>query len=126
MAASTNPFQVQGTLTFPPDEGQQQVAIPFGLSNQFTSVLDMRLALIGAGTTAVPFGSVAAAKLLLVEFEAASGAAPVNLLFNGGTDDVELSPGGMLLLASPAPTAGVTGLSIVRTTDAVVRVRLLG
>jgi len=126
MAASTNPFSVLGTLTFPPDEGQQQVSLAFGLSNQFTSVLDMRLALTGAGTTVVPFGSVATAKLLLVEFEAASGAAPINLLINGGTDEIELSPGGLLLLASPTPQSGVAGLSIVRTTDAVVRVRLLG
>jgi hypothetical protein len=126
MAASTNPFTVQGTLLFPPDEGQAQVSIPFGLSNQFTSVLDTRLNMTGAGTTAVPFGSVANAKLLLVEYEAAAGAAAINLNVNGGTDDLEISPGGMLLLASPTPQAGWASLSIVRTTDAVVRVRLLG
>lgn len=126
MAASTNPFTVQGTLVIPPDEGATPISIPFGLSGSFTSVLDTRLALVGADTTVVPFGSVTNAKLLLVEYEAAQGAAPVNLLVNGGTDDLELSPGGFLLLASPTPQAGWAGLSIVRTTDAVIRVRLLG
>jgi hypothetical protein len=126
MAVSTNPFVVQGTLVYPPDEGQQQVSLPFGLSGAFTSVLDTRLVLAGAGTTLVPFGSVVNAKLLLVEVELAQAAAPVNLHVNGGTDDLELSPGGLLLMASPSPTDGWARLEIVRTTDAVVRVRLLG
>lgn len=126
MAASTNPFQVQGTVTYPPDEGQQAVSIAFGLSGTFTSVADTRLVMTGAGNLTVPFGSVASAKLLLLEYEAAQGAAPVNLRINGGTDDLEISPGGMLLLSSPSPQAGLTELQIVRTTDAVVRVRLFG
>jgi hypothetical protein len=128
MAATTNPFTLQGTLTLPPDEGAQQVPISFSLSGSFTSLLESRLVMTGAGTTVVPFGTVGTpgAKVLVIEYEAAVGAAPVQLNFNGGTDDIELAPGGLLVYASPVPVAGLTSLSIVRTTDAVIRVRLLG
>lgn len=123
---SSSPFTVQGSLQYPPDDGQAQLSVPFGLSNSFTSLLDTKLNLSGTSTTTVPFGSVAAAKLLLVEFEAAQGAQPVQLSFNGGTDELELSPGGILLLASPTPQAGVTALTVAHTSAATVRIRILG
>jgi hypothetical protein len=126
MAASTNPFQMQGTLSYPPESGAQQVPLPFGLSGSFTSLMDERLVMTGAGTQAVSFGSITNAKLLLVEYELTQGAAAIQLHINGSTDDIELTPGGVLLLGSPAPVAGVSSLGIERTSDAVVRVRILG
>lgn len=126
MAASTNPFQVQGTLNYPPEQGAQQVALLFGLSGAFTSLMDVRLVMIGAGTTEVPFGSIENAKLLLLEYESTTGALPVLLHINGSTDGLELTPGGMFLYGSPNPLAGLASLGIERTADAVVRVRVLG
>lgn len=124
--ASTNPFTVSGTLQYPPDEGQQQVSLPFGLSNSYTSLLDVKLNLTGTGTKTVPFGSVDAAKLLLVEYEAAQGQQPVLLTFNAGSDELEISSGGLLLLVSPTPQAGVSALTLAHTSAATVRVRILG
>lgn len=128
MTASSNPFKVSGTLSFPPDEGQQAVPVVFGLTGQYKSVLDTRLALVGSGTTVVPFGSVGApgAKLALVEYEAEQGASPIQLKFNGGSDPLELSAGGFFSYGSPNPVTGITSMSIVRTGDATVRVRLFG
>lgn len=126
--ASTNSLVIQGTLTFPPDEGQAAVPIQFGLSTNYQSVLDTRLVDTGSGSRVVPFGSVGSpgAKAALIEFDATEGAAVVKLRFNGGTDEFELSPGGFLVWGSPNPAVGITSITIVRTTDVVIRVRLFG
>lgn len=126
--ASTNSLVIQGTVTFPPDEGQAGVAVQFGLSTNYQPVIDSRLVMVGSGSQAVPFGSVIApgAKAALIEYENVPGAAVIKLRFNGGTDDFELSPGGFLLWGSPNPATGITSMTIVHTTDAVVRVRLFG
>lgn len=126
--ASQNPFTFQGTLAFPPDEGQQPVPVAFGLANQYQSILDGRYVLTGSGSLVVPFGSVGSpgAKGMLIEVEAASGAQPVQVNVNGGTDDIEISPGGFLAYGSPNPATGITSLTIVYASDAVVRVRLFG
>ena len=126
--ASTNPIVVQGTVSFPPDEGQSAVPVSFGYSGQYSSVVDSKLSMTGAGTQVVPFGTIGSpgAKAVLLEYEAAQGAAPVQLKFNGSADSIELAPGGTFLLASPAPATGITALSIVRTSDATIRVRLFG
>lgn len=128
MSASSNPLVVQGTVQFPPDEGQQPVPVQFGFSCQYTQCVDSRLSLIGAGTTAVPFGSIAApgAKAVLIEYEADSAAASITVKFNGSADGIELKPGGMILYTNPAPATSLTEISLVRTTDGVVRVRLFG
>lgn len=126
--ATTNPLVLQGTLTFPPDEGQAAVPVQFGLQATYQSVLDTRLVMTGAGVQSVPFGSIGSpgAKAALIEFEATVGATPVEVRFNGSADGIELSPGGFLAYGSPNPGAGITALVIERTGDAVVRVRLFG
>lgn len=126
--ASTNALAIQGTVTFPPDEGQAAVAVQFGLSSNYQSVLDSRLVMVGSGSQAVPFGSIIApgAKAALIEYENVVGAAVISLRFNAGVENFELSPGGFLIWGSPNPTVGITAITIVRTTDAVVRVRLFG
>jgi hypothetical protein len=128
MAASTNPVILQGTVSFPPDEGQTPVPVTFGLSTTYTSDVEARLIMVGAGTTAVPFGTVGSpgAKVMLLEFEADPAAQPVQVKFNGGSETLELSPGGFLAYGSPNPGVGISSLSITRLGDAIVRVRLFG
>lgn len=133
MAASNNPFTINGSLSFPPDEGQQQVAVPFGLAGNYKAITDMRLTLSGSGTQVVPFASVGSpgAKVVLVEYELPVGAAaqtaqPIQLHLNGGSEDIELSPGGFLIMGNPAPAVGITSLSLDYSSEATVRVRLMG
>lgn len=126
--ASTNQLVIQGSVQFPPDEGQPAASAPFGFSGAYTSIADTKLVMVGSGSQAVPFGTVGSpgAKAMIVEFEAVQGAAAVQLRINGGTDSLELSPGGFLVYASPTPAVGITALTILRTTDATIRVRLFG
>ena len=126
--ASTNQLVIQGSAQFPPDEGQPAAAAPFGFTGTYSSIADSKLVMTGAGSQAVPFGTVGGtgAKAMIVEYEAAQGAAAVQLRVNGGTDNIELTPGGFIVYASPNPAVGITALTIVRTTDATVRVRLFG
>lgn len=128
MAASTNPLVIQGTVLFPPDEGQQPVPVAFGFTGQYTQIVDSRLALTGAGTTSVPFGGIGAPgiKAVLLEYEEDAVAAAVTVKFNGSTDGIELKPGGLILYTNPVPSTGITSISLVRTSDAVIRVRLFG
>ena len=126
--ATTNAIVIQGTVQFPPDEGQPAVPVPFGLSSSYSSVVDSKLVMVGSGSQVVPFGTVGSpgAKAMLVEYEQQVGAPPVQLRINGGSDNLELSPGGFICLGSPAPAVGITSLTIVRTADATIRVRLFG
>jgi hypothetical protein len=128
MSASTNPLVVQGTVSFPPDEGQQAVPVSFGYSGSYTQILDSRMALTGAGTTSVPFGGIGSpgVKFALLEYEADPVAAAVTVKFNGSADGIELQPGGLFLYANPAPGTSITAISLIRTADAVIRVRLFG
>lgn len=125
---STNQLVIQGSAQFPPDEGQPAAASPFGYSGTYTSVTDTKLVMPGSGTQVVPFGTVGSpgAKAVVLEYESAQGASPIKLRFNSGTDELELAPGGFFVYASPTPAVGLTSMSIVRTTDATVRVRVFG
>ena len=128
MVASLNPLVVQGTVQFPPDEGQQPVPVPFGFTAQYSQVVDSRLVMTGSGTTSVPFGSIIApgVKAFLLEYEADPAAALILVKFNGFADGIELKPGGLILYTDPAPATGITAITLTRTTDAVVRARLFG
>lgn len=121
----TTPFSFSGSLVYPPDAGQPNATRAFSQSGNFTVKAEFDYDLSGAGSQTVDFGSVADAKAILIEV-ASDAAAPVNLRFNGGTDDIEVSAGGFFCLASPAPSTGVTALSIVHTDAAKVNVRILG
>lgn len=125
--AGTTPFQAQGSLVFSPDDGIPQVPLPFNYSGAFASLASARLVMTGAGSLAIPMGSIAAVKALLLEVEfSATSSAPVILHVNGGTDDIEISPGGILMYVNPSPVAGITSITIDRTEDVVVRVHALG
>ncbi len=124
------PFTLSGSLALPPDTGQPIGQIPFSGSASFESKADLEFNITGAGTQVVPFGSVGApgAKGILVEVDASSNGAPVQLRFNAGDADgqLEVAPGGFLAFFSPVPATGITALSIVSTTANRVRVRVLG
>lgn len=119
------PFSFQGTLVYPPDDGQPEATRDFSQSGNFDSKCEKDLSLVGAGTETVGFGTVSAAKAILIEL-AADALAPVNINVNGGTDNIELAPGGFLAFSSPVPVVGITTFDIVYTMNAKVKVRILG
>jgi hypothetical protein len=117
-------FSFQGSLSYPPDAGQPSVLRALSQSGSFTSKVEQELVLTGAGTEVVDFGSVANAKLFMVKVRSDS-VVPVGLVFNAGSEQLEVSPGGFAVIGSPAPSAGITDLSIVHTDDANVDVYIL-
>lgn len=117
-------YVLDGKLSYPPDDGQPVALRPFSQSGSFDNKVEADLNLTGAGTHVVNFGTVGEAKVVMIEVSS-DAAAPVNLLFNGGTDDVELGAGGFLAYCNPIPGTGVTAISIVHTNTARVQVRLL-
>jgi hypothetical protein len=48
------------------------------------------------------------------------------LVVNGGSDNIEISPGGFIAYSSPVPDEGLESAKIVYTDDATVRVYILG
>lgn len=129
MAPSPQPFAFAGALQLAADQSLPQDPIPFNFSSQFTSLQESVLNLIGAGTVAVPFGSVIApgAKGLLIRYDGnQTGAAPIFVTINGGSAPLEITPGGFLVWFSPAPTAGVTTCSVVYSSSCQLRIWVLG
>lgn len=127
----STPFSWNGVLNLPPDTGQPIQSIEFGGSAQFDGRATAVLKLTGSGTHSVCFGTVAAgAKGILVEVDADSTGllSPVNIQVNGGgaPGQMEVSPGGFWAYFNPSPVAGITSMDIVYTSDATVRVWILG
>lgn len=122
------PFLISGSVDYPPDDGMAIAQRPFSVAGTFYSKKEAVYDLSGSGSQAVDFGTVAAAKALVVEVDADSTGTlqPVVLVFNGGSDQIELSMGGMLVYSNPNPSSGVTSLTITHTTAARVHVRILG
>lgn len=128
MAAAAIAFNLTGQLQSPPDEGAPPVAIAFGVAGQAQSEEGGRLTLTGSGTKTIAFGSIGSpgAKAVLIEYLPTSSGAPITVKFNGGTDELEISPGGFFALGNPVPVDGITALTIVYSSDCQVRVKLLG
>lgn len=127
------PFTYNATLSYPPDVGAPNVAIPVNMQDSFENKATYDYKLTGAGTQVVDFGTLvlAGAKLISVEVDpdASPAAAALMVQFNGGGvgGQVEVAPGGFLSIGNPKPTAlGVLSLELVHTTDLCVRVRVLG
>ena len=123
------PFAFAGSLQLAADQSLPQDPIPFNFSSQFVALQESLLNLVGAGTKVVDFGSVIApgAKGLLVRYDGnQSGAAAVLCTINAGTQPLELTPGGFLVLFNPNPVAGVTALSIIYTAPCQLRLWVLG
>lgn len=132
----SNPFTISGALNFPTGPGVPVVPIPFNLNGQYNSEGGGAPLIFGpgSGSASISLGSVPAAGLkgLLVIFDAVSPVpnttpSPIMLQFNGGSTSgqQEISPGGMYLLGSPSPVAGITALVIVYSSNARVWVYAL-
>lgn len=122
------PFTLTSTLSFPPIDGQPNVAVPFNYSGQYKSREIHDLYFTGSGTFVVPMGTVAApgALLVIIEQVPVTGAAPVIVKYNSASQGKELAPGGGDLYFNPAPAAGVTSISFDYTAPGRVRVWLFG
>ncbi len=118
------------TLTAPPDEGLPPDELPFVMTASVDQRSTQRLKLSGSSTKTVDFGTIGGtgAKLVIIAVESGTGVLPVSCRFNGGgsSGSVEVSPGGYLCLASPGPVAGITGLELVHTASANVRIWIFG
>jgi hypothetical protein len=127
--AATAPYTLSGTLSFPPDTGQPVVALPFSASGNFTSKEEAIFNLTGSGTQSISLGTIpgAGAKAVMIKVDAGTGLSPVTVKVNGSsTGQIEVSPGGFLVLSNPTPTSGITQLDIVYSSNATVRVTVLG
>ena len=124
----TTPFAFVGSLLIPADPSLPQDPIPFQMSGQFLSENAQTLNLTGAGSKTVPFGTVGSAGLsgLLIKVDPSGSGQPVLVTVNGGTQPIEVSPGGFLAVGSPSPVVGITAITIAYTTANVVRLWALG
>lgn len=122
------PFTFVGALNLPGDPSLPQQPIPFNGSSQYDSRADFEFNFTGAGTQAVPFGTVggAGAKGLFVVVESTLNAGAVLFTFNSGTEMREVSPGGFFVHFSPTPAAGITAMSFQYTASGKVKVWVLG
>jgi len=108
------PFSLQGTFVFPPDDGEPNATRKFSQSGSFTQKSEHDVA----------FGTITAPKAIVLEVDSSS-LGPVNMRVNGGTDNIEISPGGFVVYSNPVPDAPITELALVHTVNARVQVRLL-
>lgn len=124
MAPIPLPFSLLVSLTFTGDTGEDPKTVKVVGSGSYTSRVDAKYEISGAGTKVIDFGTLpaAGAKIALVFYEAGSAAVQVVK----GTETVELTVGGGLLLFDPAPASGLTALSVTTTAAATLRVVLLG
>jgi len=119
------PFTLQGTLSYPPDDGQPNALRVFSSSGSYVSKQETEFNIASATTLDIPFGTVIIAKVLLIEVAQANTAA-ISIAINGSTDEIDIVPGGIFLFVSPTATTGITSLSITTTGSASGSVRILG
>lgn len=122
----TTAWSLAGSLTFPPDSGQPNAIRDISGSGNFDNKIEPELNLVGAGTQVVDMGTITGAKVVLIEVEPdATNPAPINVNLNGGSDDIEISPGGSWLYHNPSPTIGISAISIVHTDNKKVKITAL-
>jgi hypothetical protein len=129
MTVAPQPVAFTGALSLAADQSLPQDPIPYNFTGQYTQLQDSLLNLLGVGSESVPMGTIGApgAIGLLISYPAGqTGAAPVLVTLNGGSQPLELAPGGMLVWFNPTPSAGLTACSIAYTTSCQLRVRVLG
>lgn len=125
----STPFTIDGALNLPGAPGLPADPLPINLSSQYDSKSEFEYNLpASAGSQSVHFGTMpaAGAKAVLVVYEPKTAAPPIALTVNGGNSPIEVSQGGLFLIGSPSPVAGITSLSIAYTGAGRVRVWLLG
>lgn len=127
--AVLQPFSLLAKLLFATDDGKPQVEHTAQGDGQFTTLAAGTLTVLGASTTPVPFGTTPAAGAKAVQLEYLADAVnlqPIQVTFNGGTDQMEISPGGSITYHNPNPVAGLTGMTLAHTTNGTVNYRVLG
>ena len=117
-------FSFAGTLSYAPFSGSPVLPVPINVSGSYTTKSDDKYELIGAVTKAIDFGGVAAAgaKAILVFYDA--GSASVMLQF--GAENFELKAGSGFLYLNVNPTAGPLAANLISTSNASLRVVVLG
>lgn len=129
MSASPQPVAFNGALSLSADQSLPPDPIPYNFSGQYVELLDTLFNLTSSGTVDVPFGSIGApgALGLLISYPPnQTGAASVYVTINGGSEALELGPGGMLVWFNPSAAVGLTACSIEYSAACQLRVRLLG
>jgi hypothetical protein len=130
MAVTPQPVSFAGAFQLAADQSLPQDPIPFNYSGAFVALVSDVANVLGAGTVTVPFGSIVSpgCKGLLVRYDPVqpTGAAPVLLTLNGGSQAIELTPGSMLAYFNAVPVAGITSASIAVTAACQLRVWVLG
>jgi hypothetical protein len=128
MAPTPQPFSFAGALQLAADQSLPTDPIPFNSASQFVTLANTVLNLVGAGTQEVDFGSVVSpgAKGLFIRYDPQVGGLPVLCTINGGSQPLELTPGGFIAWMDPTPAAGAISLSLVFTASCQVRVWVLG
>lgn len=125
---AAEPYTIGLSLTLPPDTGQPLSTRDYSFSGTFTHKVEHKLELSASGTHVVGMGTIpnTGAKAVLIEYENnASGLQAINIRINGGTDDAQVTPGGVYFLSNPSASDGITAISIVHTSVGTVRVTLL-
>lgn len=123
------PVQLDVTLGLPGQPGMALDALPllfrgvYDVKGEFEYKLPS-----SAGTLSVDFNTQPSAgiKVLVLFYEQAALAPPIQLTINGGDEPLEISTGGFLAYASPAPVVGITSVDIAYTGEGRVRGWLLG
>lgn len=124
------PFTLNGTLSFPPDPGGPNAPIAIAFTNQFNQLFAETLQLSGSGSRTLDLSSLnggAGATAVVVKVDPQpAGTPPIFIKPNAETTGMEVQPGGFFAYGNPTPAAGITGLTIVWTGAATVRVWALG
>lgn len=114
------PFTVSTSLSFSPDGVAPVSTQALSETGSYDQKDDDQFNLTGAGSASMTLK--AAAKALQISVDASATAAEINVNINGGTDDIEIAPGGHIQIFNPDPNVGITSLDIVHTTANVVKV----
>lgn len=129
MSPQPQPVAFAGSFQLSPDQSLPQDGLPFNFSGTYVALVADLVNQSGAGSVAVPFGSINApgAKGLLIRYDAQpSPAASVMLRLNGGVTDIELTPGSFFVYFNAAPAAGITAALLTFTAACQIRVWVLG
>ena len=114
------PFTVNASLAFSPDGVGPEATQAQSASGTYDEKDDDQFSLTGSGSAAMTLKGPA--KALQISVDPSATASVINVRINGGTDDIEVAPGGHIQIFNPVPSVGITSLLIVHTTANVVKV----
>lgn len=127
--STPQPVAFAGAFQLAPDQSLPQDAIPFNYSGTYLALVAELMNQGGAGSVAIPFGSIGApgCKGLLIRYDAQPApAAAVMLRLNGGAEDIELTPGSLFMYFNASPANGIISAQLIFTQPCQMRVWVLG